>query len=170
MKKCVRSKYYEDGVLSEIATECLTGKYVHKCDKQCKSKCEKSQEWICFACHRYLSVNKMPKQSLCNSLNIEPIPPELKEINVLERQLVALRIPFMKVLSLPKGGQKRVKGPCINVPSDLNKVTSSLPRPINEAQLVKVKLKRKLQCRIQRIPSVSVDKSNKGTTGGSVPY
>lgn len=87
----------------------------------------------------------MPKQSLCNGLNIEPIPPELKELNVLERQLVALRIPFMKVLSLPKGGQKGVKGPCINVSSDLNKVTSSLPRPINEAQLVKVKLKRKLE-------------------------
>lgn len=31
----------------------------------------------------------------------------------------------------------------ISVPSDLNVVTNSLPRPLNDAQLVKVKLKRK---------------------------
>ena len=139
------NKYYEDGVLSEMAAECLTGKYVHKCDKNCESKCVKSQEWICVTCHRHLSANRMPNQALCNGLNMEAIPPELNNLNVLERQLVALRIPFMKVLSLPKGGQKGVKGPCINVPSDLNTVTSTLPRPINEAQLIKVKLKRKLQ-------------------------
>lgn len=86
----------------------------------------------------------MHPQALANGLTLPEIPPELKKLNNLERQLVALRIPFMKVISLPKGGQKGVKGPCINVPSDLNSVTSSLPRPLNDSQMIKVKLKRKL--------------------------
>lgn len=37
-----------------------------------------------------------------------------------------------------------MKGPVVNVPSDLNSITTSLPRNINDAQLIKVKLKRKI--------------------------
>ncbi|XP_071142171.1 uncharacterized protein [Mytilus edulis] len=140
VKKCYRSKYS-----NEKTSECLTGNFVHTCDKHCKVKCEKANEWICFTCHRHLSLNNMPQQAQANGLYLEPIPPELEKLNDLERQLVALRIPFMKILCLPKGGQCGVKGPCINVPCDLNSVTATLPRPINDAQLIKVKLKRKVE-------------------------
>ncbi|XP_071122628.1 uncharacterized protein [Mytilus edulis] len=140
VKNCNRAKYS-----NEKASECLTGNFVHTCDKHCKVKCEKAKEWICFTCHRHLSVNNMPPQAQANGLYLEPIPPELEKLNDLERQLVALRIPFMKILCLPKGGQCGVKGPCINVPCDLNSVTATLPRPINDAQLIKVKLKRKVE-------------------------
>ncbi|XP_071151504.1 uncharacterized protein [Mytilus edulis] len=140
VKKCNRAKYS-----NEKASECLTGNFVHTCDKHCEVKCEKAKEWICFTCHRHLSLNNMPPQAQANGLNLEPIPPEIEKLNDLERQLVALRIPFMKILCLPKGGQCGVKGPCINVPCDLNSVTATLPRPINDAQLIKVKLKRKVE-------------------------
>ena len=86
----------------------------------------------------------MPPQTQANNLFLQAMPNVLKKLNVIERQLIAIRIPFMKLLSLPRGGQNGMKGPVVNIPSDLNGITTSLARPTGEAQLMKVKLKRKL--------------------------
>jgi len=111
VKLCKHSKYSTEGTMSDIASECITGKFVHQCDDNiCKVNCHKSKEWICYACDRHLKVGKMPPQALANGLALPDIPPVLKKLNNMERQLVALRIPSMKVISLPKGGQKGVKG------------------------------------------------------------
>ena len=123
--------------------------FCHDCEQDhCQQNCwvklaNKDKQWICHTCHRHLKAGNMPPQAQANNLFLTPIPSELSNLNDLERQLVALRIPFMKLLSLPRGGQKGVKGPVVNVPSDIISVTTSLPRNINEAQLIKVKLKRK---------------------------
>ena len=51
-------------------------------------------------------------------LDLPPIPEELKDIPELERRLIVLHIPFMKVFSMYTYGSKyHVKGPCINVPT-----------------------------------------------------
>ena len=142
VKKCVRTKYSAD-----IVEQCLTGMFVEQSQQnkgdQSISK-ERQTEWICYNCHSYLSKEQMPPQAFANNMMLEEIPEVLRKLNVLERQLVAMRIPFMKLLSLPRGGQKGVKGPVVNVPTDLTSVTTSLPRNIHDAQLIKVKLKRKL--------------------------
>ena len=135
VKICTRSKYLESK-FSEIAKRCLIGEFV--CD---------GKQWICFTCDKHLKSGRMPPQALANGLQLKPVPEELSSLNILERQLVALRIPFMKILSLPRGGQKGVKGQVVNVPSNINSVTTSLPRSIGSAQMVKVKLKRKLSYR-----------------------
>lgn len=49
----------------------------------------------------------------------------------------------MKVMALPKGGQKNIHGPVVCVPSDLKK-TTMLPVKADENCLLRVKLKRKL--------------------------
>ena len=51
----------------------------------------------------------------------------------------------MKIVSLPKGGQRGIHGPTICVPSDMGKIQSVCPRNIDDAKLVKIKLKRKLE-------------------------
>ncbi|XP_062618787.1 uncharacterized protein LOC134280394 [Saccostrea cucullata] len=132
VKLCNKSKYIESKY-AENAKKCLIGNFV--CD---------SKEWICITCDKHLSCGNMPPQALANGLHLNPMPEELSSLNSLERQLVALRIPFMKILSLPRGGQRGVKGQVVNVPSNINSVTSSLPRSIEGAQMIKVKLKRKL--------------------------
>lgn len=132
VKHCKRSKYL-DGKHPDIAKKCLIGQYTRD-----------SKEWVCTTCDRHLCSGNTPPQSLANGLHLKALPEELSTLNTLERQLVALRIPFMKLLSLPRGGQKGVKGQIVNVPSNINSVTSSLPRTIHDAQMVKVKLKRKL--------------------------
>lgn len=129
---------------------CITDKYSHKCYKQCRLKncidTESSRKnlWICYTCHRKLLKGKMPAECFSNGLQLDDVPPVLDCLNALEQHLVSLNIPFMKILGLPKGGQKGVHGPVVCVPSNIQKVTSTLPRTDDESLLLRVKLKRKL--------------------------
>ncbi|CAG2211047.1 unnamed protein product [Mytilus edulis] len=61
----------------------------------------------------------------------------------LEKQLISLRIPFMKLVQLPKGNQRGIIGPCVSIPTDIQKTVNILPRCDDETQLVRCKLKRK---------------------------
>jgi hypothetical protein len=150
VKKCKEERYFEkdSDKLNEIAEKCFTATMSHFCNvTECPQNCymqllNEDKNWICHTCDRYLRQESMPPQAQANNLFLTPIPTELSKLNILERQLIALRIPFMKLLSLPRGGQKGVKGPVVNVPSDITSVTTSLPIILNEAQLVKVTLKR----------------------------
>ena len=101
--------------------------------------------WICYTCHRKILKGKVPEESFANNLLLDDIPVQLKQLNQLEHQLISLTIPFMKIVALPKGGQKAVHGPCVCVPSDISKVTNTLPRFEDDSCIVAVKLKRKLE-------------------------
>jgi hypothetical protein len=62
----------------------------------------------------------------------------------LEERLISLRIPFMQLRELPKGRQYSVKGNVVNVPTDIQPVVDSLPRPVDANVVVAVKLKNKM--------------------------
>ena len=108
-----------------------------------RQKCSRSKLWICKTCHKKLLNGDLPSESTMNSLELDDIPKELNILNNLEQHLVALHIPFMKVVALPKGGQKAVHGPVVCVPSNIRK-TTSLPRGEDSDLILRVKLKRKL--------------------------
>ncbi|XP_078596399.1 uncharacterized protein LOC144873191 isoform X1 [Branchiostoma floridae x Branchiostoma japonicum] len=136
----------------QAVKHCLTGTYVHQCNEDCSphacpiAKSSRGTEWICHCCHRHMIDKKtIPYEAQSNKMKVPEIPPELKSLNTLESQLIAKRIPFMKVAALPKGGQKGVVGPVVCVPADVSETHAILPRMPSEAQLIKVKLKRKLQ-------------------------
>ena len=86
----------------------------------------------------------MPMQAIANSLQLDLIPSELKDLNNLELHLISLRIPFMKLVALPSGKQCSIHGPAVNVPSKLDSVCTLLPRLPTEASMIPFKLKRKL--------------------------
>ena len=86
----------------------------------------------------------MPAQAKANKLDLEAIPTELSDFNPLEERLISLRIPFMKMVTLPCGKQRAIHGPAVNVPTDLMPVCMLLPRLPSQAQMVPMKLKRKL--------------------------
>ena len=86
----------------------------------------------------------MPEQSIANNLALDSIPAELKNLNSLEQHLIGKHIPFMRLVSLPKGGQNGVHGPVTCVPSNIASVSQALPRSENADLMVRVKLKRKL--------------------------
>ncbi|KAK7149216.1 hypothetical protein R3I94_008742 [Phoxinus phoxinus] len=143
VRVCNRTRYDKN---VHIAATCLTGKYVHACDSACSGSCvfpeERIQEWICHTCDNHLKRGQMSSIAAANKLELPPIPAELDELNVLERQLIAKILPFAKIISLPKGQQRAVRGAVVCVPSEMEKTVNSLPRPRSEAQLLQVKLKR----------------------------
>lgn len=87
----------------------------------------------------------VPDDSFSNILELEDVPKELGLLNSLKQHVVALNIPFIKMLGLPKGGLNGMHGPFVYVPSNLKNVTTTLPRPEDESLLLKVKSERKLK-------------------------
>uniref|UniRef100_A0A3B3YQH8 ATP-dependent DNA helicase n=1 Tax=Poecilia mexicana TaxID=48701 RepID=A0A3B3YQH8_9TELE len=134
--------------MSLIADKCISDDYVHRCGDACASPCTlntcRSKLYICYCCHYKMSKSQIPPESSCNNLSVDLIPPQLACLNTLEQHLIALHIPFMKRLALPKGGQNGVHGPVTCVPTNIVETCSLLPRSNMEGSLLPVKLKRKL--------------------------
>ena len=94
-----------------------------------------NEEWICHTCLSALRDSKLPKLSVANGMKWPDKPPELN-LHQLEERLIALRIPFMQIRELPRGGQYSLKGNVINVPVDIQPTINSLPRPMDEILLL----------------------------------
>ena len=78
-------------------------------------------------------------------MDLEEIPDELKDLNNLELHTICKRILFMKLVKLPRGKQKGIKGAAVNVPADLGPACCLRPRIPTDAHIISLKLKRKLQ-------------------------
>ena len=72
-----------------------------------------------------------------------PERPKELELYPLEERLVSLRIPFMQIRQLPRGGQLSIKGN-VNVPIDIQPTINSLPRTFDKSGTISVELKKKL--------------------------
>ena len=81
---------------------------------------------------------------MANGLELPKVPDELQDLNDLERHFISLRIPFMKLVALPKGGQFGINGPCVDVPSTVTAMCDLFPRLPSQVQLFDFKLKKKL--------------------------
>ncbi|XP_050957725.1 LOW QUALITY PROTEIN: uncharacterized protein LOC127158760, partial [Labeo rohita] len=141
--------YYKKKVIGLILDKCISEEYLHKCNKNCVMPCHllntpRGNLWICYTCHYKLNKGEMPPECSSNNLRVEPIPPELACLNSLEQHLIALHIPFMKMLALPRGGQNGVHGPVTCVPANIVQTSNLLPLSSMEGSLLPVKLKRKL--------------------------
>ena len=88
------------------------------------------EEWVCHTCLNSLKDNKAPRLSVANGMKWPNKPPELN-LHQLEERLIALRIPFMQIRELPRGGQYSLKGNFINVPVDIQPTINCLPRPMD---------------------------------------
>ncbi|XP_074546718.1 uncharacterized protein LOC141805519 isoform X3 [Halichoeres trimaculatus] len=145
---CDRDTYSRTSRTAELAEACISECFLHQCSEGCVVPCQfavsRGQLWICHSCQAKISKGEMPAECWINNLELDPIPPELGCLNSLEQHLIALHIPFMKMLALPKGGQNGVHGPVTCVPADIVQSTRVLPRSTMEGSLVQVKLKRKL--------------------------
>ena len=101
------------------------------------------EEWICHTCMGAIRDGKSPKLSVANGMKWPDKPPEL-DLHQLEERLISLRIPFMQIRELPRGGQYSLKGNVINLPVDIQPTVSCLPRPMDENFTIAVHLKKKL--------------------------
>ena len=63
---------------------------------------ENEKEWICKTCRTAISEARIPKLSVYNKMAFPEQPPELK-LFVMDKRLIAQRIPFMQIRSYPIG-------------------------------------------------------------------
>ena len=103
-----------------------------------------NEQYICNTCHSKLMKGKIPGQAAYNKLQMDQAPPELEELRKLESILVAQRPVFQKIVVLPKGQQKKIKGAICNVPVNCETVCKSLPRPSEQSGVILLKLKRSI--------------------------
>ena len=61
------------------------------------------KQWVCKTCDKALGRGNMPLQAKANGLQLCSVPPELADLNALELRLISLRVPFMKMVTLPSG-------------------------------------------------------------------
>ncbi|VDI66528.1 Hypothetical predicted protein [Mytilus galloprovincialis] len=101
-------------------------------------------EWICHTCLNAIKRQKIPRFAIANKMGF---PQKPKELNLypLEERLLSLRIPFMQIRQLPRGGQLSVKGNVVNVPVEVQPTINSLPHTIEKSGTISVKLKKKLE-------------------------
>ena len=108
---------------------------------------ETDEIFVCHCCLTHIKKGKLPSINVKNGLELEEIPEELL-LTDLEQQLVARSLIFMKVKKLPKFGMKAVHDKVISVPleeEDISKTVTMLPRKPEDAKIVAVQLKRKLE-------------------------
>lgn len=103
------------------------------------------KQYICTTCHSKVSKGKVPCQAVSNKMHVDAIPPELAILEKLEQILIAQRIVFEKIVIMPKGQQKKIKGAICNVPVHCDQTCHILPRPPERSGIIMLKLKRKLE-------------------------
>ena len=94
-----------------------------------------------MTCKDNLKRGIIPFQAVANGLELPEIPVELQGLTRLECRCISLRIPFMQIRALPKGGRGKIRGPCVNVPATLQPITEVLPRIPENIDLVFLKFK-----------------------------
>ena len=106
-----------------------------------------NKKYICKTCHSKIIKGKVPCQAVYNDMFVDDIPTELSSLEKLEQILIAQRIVFEKIVVMPKGQQRKIKGAICNVPVECDKTCQTLPRAPESSGIILLKLKRKLQFR-----------------------
>ena len=103
--------------------------------------------YICRTCKKHLMHEKLPPMAAANGLKVIPLDDIDLRLTEVENNLIAKRIMFQKIYQLPKSRMAACKDHLINIPITTEKVLNTLqqlPRTPEEAGLLEVKLKRKL--------------------------
>ena len=69
---------------------------------------------------------KVPCQAVYNDMFVDDIPTEPLTLEKLEQILIAQRIVFEKIVVMPKGQQRKIKGAICNVPVECDKTCQTL--------------------------------------------
>ena len=102
---------------------------------------------LCHNCLRKIQKKSVPLINHSNGLELEEVPEELR-VTDLEQQMFAKDLIFMKIRQMPRSGMKLIEAKVVNVPlhdKDVEDTLNILPRPLNEAEIVEIQLKKKLE-------------------------
>ena len=83
-----------------------------------------------------MQQKKVPAASQFNNMEVAKVPSALRELNTLEERLISKATVFMKMVILPRGGQRAVRRQVINFPSDVDGIVLQLPCPPSGEDIV----------------------------------
>ena len=70
----------------------------------------------------------MPAEAVANNLKLSPIAPELSVSTDLNRRLIGLHVPFMKIMDMHKyENHYKDNGTCVNVLVSVDDISDILP-------------------------------------------
>jgi hypothetical protein len=109
--------------------------------------------WVCLTCYRHLLRRRVPPVCHVNYDPFQNLAEELQGVSAVENDLIALRLPFMKLRALDpsmRGGPQRFGQLCLHgmviiVPTDLAYIQTSLPREFSADETVLINIKRMLK-------------------------
>ena len=137
---CNRTLYKKSVIILE--------KHKYPCQDYFVFQCSfDGNHYICKTCHAKLLKGQQPCQAVVNNLFVDETPAELAALEKLEQILVAQRIVFEKIVIMPKGQQRKIKGAICNIPVECSQTCNVLPRPPDRSGIILLKLKRKLEFR-----------------------
>ena len=96
--------------------------------------------YICNTCNSKVKQGKVPCQAVINNMYVDDTPVELASLEKLEQILIAQRIVFEKIIVMPKGQQRKVKGAICNVPVECEQTSSLLPCPPERSGYIKTEI------------------------------
>ena len=67
---------------------------------------------------------------------VDDIPTELSTLEKLEQILIAQRTVFEKIVVMPNGQQRKIKGAICNVPVECDKTCRTLPRALESSKII----------------------------------
>ena len=101
-------------------------------------------EFICIYYRNCLrqKAPKMPDEACANGLHLDDIPEDLHDTSPLERSIISLHIPFITLIVMHRyGGQYKMNGPPVNLPTTLDHVIKVLLCMPQQLQVQPLKLK-----------------------------
>ena len=84
--------------------------------------------WLCNKFKSAMERKKIPPGAQFNKMKVPEVPSVFIGLNTLEQRLISKATVLMKMVILPRGGQRAVRGQVINFPSYVDCVISELPR------------------------------------------
>ena len=74
------------------------------------------KQYICKTCHTKVLKGQVPCQAVRDKLHVDELPPDLSIREKLDQILTAQRIVFERIIVIPKGQQRKIKGAICNIP------------------------------------------------------
>ena len=105
---------------------------------------EEDEIWLCTRCQSSLKRKKILSCALVNIMRVSEVPKELQGLNSLEERLIFHITPFIKLIVLPRGHQRAIRGQVINFSTSMTNTVGQLPRPVEDTDIIYVQANQKV--------------------------
>ena len=103
------------------------------------------KKYVCYTCHSKVIKGKLPCQAVVNNMYVDEIHTELSPLEKLEQILIAQWTLYEKIMVMPTGQHRKIKGATYNVPVECDQTCNQLPHPLDRPGIIMLKLKRKFR-------------------------